>query len=173
MTYSIRLSWNCRKEWFEFPVNPGEIEIREGGKGKTYDVMGKGEINVIQSQQLPEYSFSGFFPNPGKRLYSQKNLLGKYRDHDPLLTSSSLMEPRYYLEYILNWMRSKMPVRFEFTGEMFSLNTPVSIEKFDWKEVAGSGGDIEFSITLKKYEFYAARKVPVTDKGAEKPAPAR
>ncbi|GGD95164.1 LysM peptidoglycan-binding domain-containing protein [Paenibacillus nasutitermitis] len=173
MKYGIRLSWNNGQENFEFPINPGEIELREGGNGKTYDVMGIGEINVIQNPQLPEYSFSGFFPNPGKRVSGRKNLIGGYVDHDPLVTSNTLMEPKIYIEYILNWMRSKRPIRFEFMGDSFNLNTPASIEKFDWKEVAGSGGDIEYSITLKKYEFYAAQKVKVDDKGTKKPEPAR
>src|SRR5690606_9403099 len=41
------------------------------------------------------------------------------------------------------------------------INTPVSIEQFEWKEVAGSPGDISFALRLKEYRFYAARRVQV------------
>ncbi|MFC6546142.1 LysM peptidoglycan-binding domain-containing protein [Cohnella cellulosilytica] len=50
---------------------------------------------------------------------------------------------------------------FCFTGDTFDFNEAVSIESFDWKEAAGSSGDIEYSITLKKYVFYSAQRVTV------------
>jgi len=42
---------------------------------------------------------------------------------------------------------------------MQDINIAASIEKFDWKEVAGTPGDIEYSITLKEYKFFSAQKV--------------
>jgi nucleoid-associated protein YgaU len=35
----------------------------------------------------------------------------------------------------------------------------VSIESFDWKETAGTVGDVQYDIKLKQYVFYAAQKV--------------
>ncbi|GJM70259.1 hypothetical protein HMSSN036_24750 [Paenibacillus macerans] len=56
-------------------------------------------------------------------------------------------------------MTAKRPIRFIFTSDTYDINTPASIESFTWKEVAGSGGDIEYDIQLKKYVFYAAQKI--------------
>lgn len=40
----------------------------------------------------------------------------------------------------------------------------VSIESFDWKETAGTVGDIQYDIKLKQFIFYAAKKVvPLKD----------
>jgi nucleoid-associated protein YgaU len=58
-------------------------------------------------------------------------------------------------------MATKRPIRFVFTGDTFDINQAVSIESFEWKEAAGSSGDIEYTLTLKKYIFYAAKRVIV------------
>ncbi|MDF2723248.1 MAG: peptidoglycan-binding protein LysM [Paenibacillus sp.] len=61
-------------------------------------------------------------------------------------------------------MVSKRPIRFvfSFSGASFDLNTAASIEDFQWKETAGSGGDIEYTLRLKRYVFYAAQRVNVS-----------
>jgi len=50
------------EEVMNFPINPASIEISESGQGKTYDISGLGEINVIKDRKLTQYSFSGLFP---------------------------------------------------------------------------------------------------------------
>ncbi|URN94638.1 MAG: LysM peptidoglycan-binding domain-containing protein [Candidatus Pristimantibacillus lignocellulolyticus] len=60
--YGVQLSFNNMEEVMLFPINPASIEISESGQGKTYDVSGLGEINVIKNRKLTEYSFSGLFP---------------------------------------------------------------------------------------------------------------
>ncbi|NOU68391.1 LysM peptidoglycan-binding domain-containing protein [Paenibacillus sp. LMG 31461] len=165
MSYEIHLSFNNNQEGFQLPVNPAEIEVLSGSNGKTYDIVGAndgrsevrgGEINVIKSPKLREISFEGLFP---AQFY-------------PFLATDTLYEPMYYVRAIENWKSMKRPIRFIYVAHWqqrlasqgFSgqeLNIPVSIEKFKWKEIAGSPGDIEFSISLKEYVFYAARRVTV------------
>ncbi|MCR8658963.1 LysM peptidoglycan-binding domain-containing protein [Paenibacillus sp. T3-5-0-4] len=60
--YGVQLSFNNMEEVLQFPINPASIEISESGQGKTYDISGLGEINVIKDRKLTEYSFSGLFP---------------------------------------------------------------------------------------------------------------
>jgi len=60
--YGVQLSFNNKEEVLHFPINPSSIEVSESGQGKTYDISGIGEINVIKDRKLTEYSFSGLFP---------------------------------------------------------------------------------------------------------------
>ena len=150
LKYGIWLSWNNQQEGFQIPINPASIEMSDGSKGKVYDVVGLGEINVIKDMKLTEYSFSGIFP---------ANITGENKY--PFITATELHPPKTYIELIQKWMGTNRPIRFIFTGDSFDINTPVSIESFTWKESAGRNGDIEYNIKLKKYVFYAAQKVTV------------
>lgn len=141
--YGIWLSYNNQEEGFQIPVNPGSIEISESGQGKTYNIENLGEINVIKNPKLSEYAFSGIFPST---------------DY-PFVSTDTLLTPKTYVDYILKWMATKMPIRFVFTGKSFDINEAVSIEKFDWKETAGRNGDIEYNLKLKKYVFYYPKKI--------------
>lgn len=143
--YGIELSFNNRQEVLHLPVNPESIEVTDSGNGQTYDILSLGEINVIKSQSLTEYSFSSLFP----------------AQRYPFVVSQELLPPPQYVETILRWMGTKRPIRFIFTSRDYDINTPVSIEEFEWREVAGSPGDIEYTLSLKKYVFYEARKVQV------------
>ncbi|KZS45697.1 peptidoglycan-binding protein LysM [Paenibacillus glucanolyticus] len=141
--YGVELSYNNKEEVLQLPINPSEMEVGETGKGSTYDVVGLGEINVIKDRQLTTYGFSGLFP---AQWY-------------PFVTTDDLLHPVEYIKMIEKWMTTKRPIRFIFTSDTYDINTPASIESFTWREVAGSGGDIEYTLQLKKYVFYAARKI--------------
>lgn len=154
--YGIWLSFNNQQEGFQIPVNPEKIEIRDVGNGRTYDILKLGEINVIKSPRLAEYSWSSIFP--GQRY--------------PFLATDLVLAPQQYVEYIQKWRGTKRPIRFIYVGPTFEINTPASIEEFTWKEVAGSEGDIEYTIRLKQYVFYAAKKVIVMPpQGQTQPVP--
>ena len=169
--YAIELSFNNRAEGFRIPVNPETIEIRESGSGKTYDIVGKGgnteetragEVNVIKSPKLREVNFSSIFP--GQRY--------------PFVVSSTLLQPMEYVTYIRKWLATKRPIRFVYAGVHSTLqmsfgdknsndiSMPASIEKFEWREVAGSPGDIEYNLSLKEYVFYSARRVTTATNAA-------
>jgi hypothetical protein len=143
--YGIWLSFNNRAEEFQIPVNPEQIEISDGGRGQTYDLIGLGEINVIKARKLTEYGWSSVFP---ARRY-------------PWVAVDQLQTPAAYVQSLQRWRESMRPLRFVFAGDTFGLNAPVSIESFTWKEIAGSGGDIEYTIRLKEYKFYGAQRVQV------------
>lgn len=165
MIYEIHLSFNNNAEGFIIPVNPEEIEVSGGGNGKTYDIVGPdggtletraGEINIIKSPKLREVSFSSIFPAQSY----------------PFLATEVLYEPMYYIRMIERWMRTKHPIRFIYAAHWTQhlalqyfkgndISMPASIEKFTWKEVAGSPGDIEYTLSLKEYVFYSARRMRV------------
>ncbi|HIW31942.1 MAG TPA: LysM peptidoglycan-binding domain-containing protein [Candidatus Paenibacillus intestinavium] len=141
--YGVELSFNNKAEVLQLPVNPSSIEVSESGQSKTYDISGIGEINVIKDRKLTEYSFSGLFP---AQWY-------------PFVTVDNLLHPVEYIKLIEKWMTTKRPIRFILTSDTYDINTPVSIESFQWSETAGGGGDIEYSLQLKKYVFYSAKRI--------------
>ncbi|MGG1598029.1 LysM peptidoglycan-binding domain-containing protein [Paenibacillus naphthalenovorans] len=143
--YGIWLSWNNQQEGFELPILPSEIGSSVRGDGAGHDVAKFGKINVIKDRQLQEYTIESFFP---ARPY-------------PFVTASVMLEPKAYVDYILKWWETKRPIRFVYVGSTMEINTAASIEGFEWKEVAGSPGDIQFSLQLKEYRFYEARRVVV------------
>ncbi|PAK52905.1 LysM peptidoglycan-binding domain-containing protein [Paenibacillus sp. 7541] len=158
--YGLFLSFNNQEEVFRFPVNPERIEVKEGGNGKGYTIVGLGEINTILYPKLTEISFKSFFPG---RMY-------------PFVHTDELLPPIDYINTIKGWMETRRPVRLVVTGlvpdtaqaaggtqadgtKTFALNMAASIESFDWNTMSGSPEDVEFSITLKRYRFYGAKKV--------------
>lgn len=141
--YGVELSFNNKDEVLILPVNPQSIDVSESGQGKTYDVVGIGEVNVIKNRKLTDYSLSSIFPAQ------------KY----PFVVGDELLYPVEYIKMIEKWMTTKRPIRFIFKSNTFDINTAASIESFDWKEVAGSGGDIEYTLQLKKYVFYEAKRI--------------
>jgi nucleoid-associated protein YgaU len=143
MSYGVWLSWNNQEEGFDLPVLPGEIGASVGGDGSGHDVVGMGKINVIKDRELAEYTIESIFP----------------AQRYPYVTAAELLEPRQYIDYIMRWWETKRPIRFVYTGPTLEINTPASIESFEWKEKAGAPGDIEFSLKLKEYRFYAAQRV--------------
>jgi len=143
--YGVQLSYNNEEEKIHLPINPESIEVGEAGKGKVYDIASIGEINVIKDRSLTEYSFKSLFP---ARWY-------------PFVTVDSPLLPMQYIKMIEKWMTTKRPIRFIFTSDTYDINTAASIESFQWKEVAGSGGDIEYTLSLKKYVFYGARRLTI------------
>ncbi|SDJ76271.1 LysM peptidoglycan-binding domain-containing protein [Paenibacillus naphthalenovorans] len=154
MKYGIWLSWNNQEEGFELPILPREIGPSINGDGTGHDVFGLGKINVIKDRGLAEYTIESIFP----------------AQPYPFITASIVLQPREYVDYILKWWETKRPIRFVYVGSTMEINTPASVEGFEWKEVAGSPGDIQFSLKLKEYRFYAARRVQVAQQQDGAPA---
>lgn len=168
--YGVELSFNNRDEVMQFPINPSSIDVSESGQSSSHNVVGLGEINVIKDRKLTEYSFSGLFPAKFYPFMIESNIRSTWRRKvREQKIRSTLSRPVDYIKLIEKWMTQKRPIRFIFNSDSYYINTPASIESFEWSEVAGSGGDIEYSIKLRKYIFYAARKIePSTTGGITK-----
>lgn len=156
--YGVQLSFNNKEEVLQFPINPASIEIVESGQGKTYDISGIGEINVIKNRNLTEYSFSGLFPAQRYPFVREEEIL-QATETTYKRFQYELLHPVKYINLIEKWMVTKRPIRFIFNSSSYDINTAVSIESFQWEESAGGGGDIEYTIRLKKYVFYSAKKI--------------
>ena len=62
-------------------------------------------------------------------------------------------DPYEYVKDIIRWMQTGRPVRLIFSSARYTVNMAVSIESFDWKETAGTVGDVQYDIKLKQYVF--------------------
>ncbi|MDF2934971.1 MAG: Peptidoglycan-binding LysM [Paenibacillaceae bacterium] len=158
-SYGLWLSFNNQEDVFEFPILPGKIEVSNQGEGSGYEVYGLGQINVIKSPGLAEYSFETILPAT--------------QNQYPFITARYYYEPRYYVELIEKWRQTRHPIRFVYTGPSLQINTPASIESLDWSETAGENGDIQISLKLKEYRFYAARRTFVKDGEVQQSEPLR
>ncbi|MFD2117251.1 LysM peptidoglycan-binding domain-containing protein [Paenibacillus yanchengensis] len=173
--YAVELSYNNKEQTLILPINPDVLEVSEAGNGSTFDIFGLGQVNVIKSRELTEYSFSSILPASNysfttkisdqfmKRNSNAYNDMfsTKTKEEDKLKNKAETRQhpPYYYLKTIEDWMKKKRPIRFIFISETYYINTAVSIESFDWKEMGGSGGDIEYTLKLKKYVFYSAKRL--------------
>ena len=145
MAYGIYLSAADGSDAFQIPVLPETIGIKEQGQGKTYTIAKLGEINVIKEPKLTEISFDSFLP---AQVY-------------PFVIVQNLLDPSVYMNRIQKWREAKQVVRFVFTGSTVDINMTVSIEEFTWKEKAGSVGDIEYSLSLKRYVYHEPKKATI------------
>ncbi|RCX22594.1 LysM domain-containing protein [Fontibacillus phaseoli] len=148
--YSLTLSVNQDAEEILLPVLPEKIEFSESGNGKTYEISGLGEINVIKNMKLMEISFEGLLPAswfPGANVPRNK----------------TWFSPSHYLITIQKWRRRKLPVKLVVNLSGMEISLHVSIEKFTWSESGGAVGDIQYQISLKEYRPYSAKKVQVSE----------
>lgn len=145
MNYKMYLGINNGEEGFMLPVLPEKIEFEEDGDNKTFDIINLGEINTINKPKLTKISFESFFPK-FKGLY---------------VSSEQLFEPNFYINKIREWREKKHKIRFIFVGSPLEVNDLFTIENFKISENGGEVGDIYYSIDLKRYKNYVAKKVVI------------
>ncbi len=147
--YKMYLGINDGEEGFILPVLPEKIEINEDGDNETFNVINLGEVNTINKPKLSEISFESYFP----------------LNRGPYVSSEELFSPSFYINKIREWRDKKQKIRFIFTGgSPLELNDLFIIESFKLSEKGGEVGDIYYSIELKRYIPYAAKKVVIVTK---------
>ena len=60
--YQMWLTFNAEKEKIQFPVLPPSFQTKNGGSNSSVDIVGLGEIIIMQSRPALQFSFSSFFP---------------------------------------------------------------------------------------------------------------
>lgn len=145
MNYKMYLGINNGEEGFILPVLPEKIELNENGDNKTYDIINLGEINTINKPKLMELSFESYFPLN----------YGPYAS----ISSEKFFSPSFYISKIRQWREKKQKIRFIFVGSPLEINDLFTIENFKLNENGGEVGDIYYSIDLKRYKSYTAKRV--------------
>ncbi|MBW4083871.1 LysM peptidoglycan-binding domain-containing protein [Paenibacillus sp. S150] len=181
--YGLFLGFNNFEEVIRLPVNPETLEIKESGDGKSYTIIDLGEINAIAYPKLTELTIESVFPaqyypfvvypkdQASKLLkpYEYVELIKKWMvSRRPirfvfagLKTAAAGNSTEQQDTNTTEWLqKAKENAEQTFTGDM-GINMAASIESFSWKLSAGTSGDIEYTLALKKYVFYQALAVKV------------
>lgn len=148
MAYKMYLGINDGEEGFMLPVLPEKIECNEEGDNKTFNIINLGEVNTISKPKLTEISFESYFP----------------KHKGPYVSSEQLFEPSFYISKIREWIEKGQKIRFIFVGGPLQINDLFTIENFKYSEEGGAVGDIDYSIELKRYRTFAAKKVTLVTK---------
>lgn len=143
--YKMYIGIDEGEEGFILPVLPEKIEVSQKGDNKTYNVINLGEVNNINLPLLEDISFESHFPLQINSFIS--------------IEEKRLMDPDYYVKKINGWRNNLNKIRFIFTGGPLEINGLFSIENFKYEEHGGEVGDIYYSLELKRYKEYSARKI--------------
>lgn len=141
--YEIWLTHNAEKEKIQLPVLPESFQVKNGSNNDKVNVVGLGEIVIMQSRPALQISFSSFFPAT------------KF----PGLQVSSITKPLTLVEKINNWKASKKPIHFIVTS--CGIDLYAAIEDFTYSEVGGDPGTYQYSLDLKEYREIKVRQVKV------------
>ena len=128
----------------ELPVTPGALQLKINNNNKTITLIDDGEVNILKTTGLSEYSFDALLPSFN---YPFNNL--------------NTQQPQYYLNKLEKLKTSMKPFTFSVSrvkpnGEyMFGTSKLVSLEDYTVNEDADKYGfDIMVSIKLKQYREY-------------------
>ncbi len=185
--YGIFLNFNDFKESFRLPVNPETLEIKESGDGKSYTIIDLGEINTIAYPKLTEITIESIFPAQRypfvlvpdgglRKPFEYVELIKKWMtSRRPIrfvfsgvrYLDNAKEDKDKQLSKVQDWIKEAKESEDQSFINDFAINMAMSIESFAWKLSAGTSGDIEYTLSLKKYVFYQAVAVKV-DKGEVK-----
>lgn len=143
--YQMWMTWDAEKEKIRLPVLPEKFTVKQGSNNESIDITGLGEITIMQSRPALQFSFSSFFP---AHYFSGMKVL-------------VVTPPITYVNRILKWKASKVPIHFICTG--MYVNMYCTIESFTYSESGGDVGTYDYDITLKEYREVTLKSVTVSD----------
>lgn len=141
--YQMWLTYNAEKEKIQLPVLPESFQVSNGSKNDSVNVVGLGEIVIMQSRPALQFSWSSFFPAT------------KF----PGIQVSSITKPLTLVQKINEWKASKKPVHLIVTA--CGVDLFATIEDFSYSEEGGDPGTYQYSIKLKEYREITVRQVKV------------
>ncbi|MFG6368151.1 MAG: LysM peptidoglycan-binding domain-containing protein [Lachnospiraceae bacterium] len=139
--YQMWLTYNAEKEKIQFPVLPESFKTKNGSKNDSVNIVGLGEIVIMQSRPALQFSFSSFFP------------VTKF----PGLQVSRITKPLSLIQKINSWKAGKKPVHFIVTA--CGIDLYCTIEDFSYSEEGGDPGTYQYNIMLKEYRKITIRQV--------------
>ena len=135
MTVPVYISLTYDKfKTLQFPVNPESLERIIPSSGRTYNVIGQGEINVPEIPKLSTLTIESFFWN-----------------------QAQVIKPAMYINWLKVWQKSKKPALLVVTKFNYSMD--VTCENFKYSVKAGEEDDFYFTLDLKEYKSYKSKKL--------------
>ena len=141
--YEIWLTHNAEREKIQLPVLPERLQVQNGSNNDSVDIVGLGEVIILQNRPALRFSFSSFFPAtmfPGVQV-------------------RSLTRPLTLISRINAWKASAKPIHFIVTS--CGINLYTAIDNFQYYEVGGDPGTYQYSLTLKEYREVNVRQVKI------------
>ena len=141
--YEMWLTHNAEKEKIQLPVLPESFQVTNGSNNDKVNVVGLGEIVIMQSRPALQISFSSFFPAT------------KF----PGLKVKKITKPLTLVKKINKWKATKQLIHLIVTS--CGVDIYAAIENFTYSEVGGDPGTYQYSLDLKEYREIKVRKVKV------------
>lgn len=133
----------------QLPVNPFEdLTFSASVANKDYEVVALGEVTQIGNRKLINVDIKSLFTDKG---YSFR----------------VVERPKKAIEYVnmmYELLNAKKPIRFVVTGDETDINMLCSITGFKHSQKFGEEGEYYYSLELKEYREYQAKKVVVMQK---------
>jgi nucleoid-associated protein YgaU len=146
--YQFWLTANGSKSKVMLPVNPEKITVKRGSNNDSINIIGVGEVTIIQDAPADKVSFSSFFP----------------ATYFPGCKVSNPSAPMSYVNEIMEMKESASPIHFTVTS--LGLDDYYTIESFDINENGGDVGTVHYSIMLKLYREVTIKTVAVVGQTA-------
>lgn len=151
MDYHIYLSYNNNQEQIDLPVLPSNFEMTKNGNNKSAEVISIGEITKLGFPKQFTLEIASEFPAMWRPYCN--------------VSEQKLRSPYDYISMIERWRttlnanKKLLPIRLVIVTDELTINSPVSIESFSFKEEAGQVGDYSYRLKLKEYRWYGAEKI--------------
>ncbi|MCC0649218.1 LysM peptidoglycan-binding domain-containing protein [Clostridioides sp. ZZV15-6598] len=131
----------------QLPISPGKLEVKVTNKNKTVDLINAGEVNILKTSGLSEFSFEAEFTHTKLPFYR-----GTFKDVQFFLSKLELLKT------------DCKPFQFIISRELcgrvlFNTNRKVSLEEYNIVEDAENGSDVKVAIKLKQYKDYSTKKL--------------
>ena len=126
------------------PITPSKVSVKTKNMNKTVILINEGEVNIIKTKGLREFSFEFLLP---------------FQNYS-FATVSKVKKQKSYLDKLNQLKINKRPFQFVVKRPHgFKTNIKVTLEDLNITEDAQEGRDIKVSVTLKEYRHYGTKKV--------------
>lgn len=134
----------------QLPVNPAELKLKYEGDDKSQTIVNLGEINQLGNLKLVEMSIESTLPV----------------DSRTYLAVDDLKEPDFYIDFIKKIQKAKGHLQLVVAKTKISL--PMTISSFEYGFEEGYDEEYKYTLELKQYRNFAAKKIGLTKKGKKK-----
>lgn len=134
------------------PVNPEEIQWDLPTESATYNVLGIGQVEILQGTNLQEVQVEGFLP--------------KYKHH---FVYEDAMDLPDYIERLRKMEEENEVVHFVYTGDTQDINFFGSVHDLNLTERGGDVGVWHYSFVFREWRDYSAKQIQKpSDTGGKK-----
>ncbi|RHW48996.1 hypothetical protein [Lactobacillus bombicola] len=148
--FGIFLTNYKNNKTIQLPVNPTELKLKYEGDDKSQTIVNLGEINQLGNLKLVEIAIESTLPV----------------DSRTYLAVDDLKEPDFYIDFIKKIQKAKGHLQLVVAKTKISM--PMTISSFEYGFEEGYDEEYKYTLELKQYRNFAAKKIGLTKKGKKK-----